>query len=346
MTAMNLYTGTGDAGETSLYGGSRVGKDSPRVWAYGTVDEANSILGAIHAALAFDDLKEIVREMQRRMFVVGAQIASDAEGRKKFADGISADDVVRLEATIDRYTEECGRSDGFVVPGETFVSSLFHMARTVVRRAERHLVELARTEDVPPEVLKYLNRLSDALFVLAKMEVFRSFVRRVAERICEMAGGTDAGGKYCVETRPCDAMFRAVERESRRIGVPISFAVADEQGTLLYFKRMAGTILVSVGFAQKKAYTAAVMRKATGELASEVVPGGSLYGLDSIDSRLVVFGGGFPLYANGRLVGAVGVSGGTVAEDEQIAVAALDAFKGYVDYFMNSAQSERGCNLE
>lgn len=344
MTAMNIYTRTGDKGETSLYGGTRVGKDSARVDAYGTVDEANSILGAVYAALAFDDLKEIVRTIQKKMFVVGAEIASDEAGRKKLGVRIEPADVEYLEGVIDNYTENFGAAHNFVIPGETFASSLCHMARTVVRRAERHLVELARTEEVPASVLKYLNRLSDALYALAKMEVFQSFVRRVAERVIEVAGG-GADERFCMEQRPCDAMYRAVERESARIGLPVSFAVTDEQGTLIYFRRRKDPIPVSVAVAQKKAYTAAVMRMPTADLADAVRPGASLYGLETVDDRLVVFGGGFPLFVKGRSVGAIGVSGGTVEQDVQIAQAALEAFEGYVKYFCHD-KSERGCCLE
>lgn len=320
---MNIYTKTGDGGETSLYGGARVGKDDRRVWCYGTVDEANSLLGVIYAALASADLKEAVRLIQKKMFVIGAQLASDERGREKLGEAVSERDVSYLENLIDRYAADSEKSKGFVIPGETKTSALFHVARTVVRRAERHLVELGRHETVPPQILKYLNRLSDALFVMAKAEVTDSFVKEVARRIYSIAekGEISMSGKICEKL--CEAAFA----EGKKIGVPVCFAVADAHGTLLYFNREKGALMVSVGIAQKKAYTSAVMKKATGELAAQSLPGGPIYGINIADPNLVIFGGGFPLYEKGEIVGAIGVSGGTVEEDVVIGEAVLAVFE-------------------
>jgi ATP:cob(I)alamin adenosyltransferase len=176
---LSIFTKRGDAGKTSLYGGTEVFKDDTRVWCYGTVDEVNSTLGLIYASLEFDDLKSIVRDIQNKLFIVGAELASDDKQREKNNSVITEEDIRDLEKIIDAYTDTFGPINDFSIPGETKVSSLFHLARTIVRRAERHVVSLFRNEYVSPVLLKYLNRLSDALYILARMEVRLSFEEQV-----------------------------------------------------------------------------------------------------------------------------------------------------------------------
>jgi ATP:cob(I)alamin adenosyltransferase len=332
---MNVYTKKGDSGSTSLLGGTKVAKDDVRVWAYGTVDEANSVLGVIHASLRFDDLKAIVRDIQRKLFLVGAGLASDETGRKKLGSPITEADVGALEKIIDDYTDEFGKVNGFSIPGETTVSALFHVARTVVRRAERHVVTLsAANSDVDPIYTKYLNRLSDALFILAKKEVYAEFVAKVAEKLGAVTNETGSGGSAVRKDILCDELYvrlaRAAADEGAKIGVGFSLAVVDTAGVLTYFCRDRSAIQVSVGVAQNKAYTAAVMKAASGGLYDAAQPGGSLYGINTVDPRLVVFGGGFPLFVGAEFVGAIGVSGGSVPEDEQVAKRVLAEFSSFV----------------
>ncbi|MDR1067131.1 MAG: heme-binding protein [Clostridiales bacterium] len=128
----------------------------------------------------------------------------------------------------------------------------------------------------------------------------------------------------------CDELSDAARDESEKIGIGVCLAIVDEKGVLLYFRRFKGSLVVSVGIAQNKAYTSAVMRKATGELAPDVISGGELFGINTADPRLAVFGGGFPLLAGGVMVGAIGVSGGSVGEDERIGNRVLTVFKRYI----------------
>jgi ATP:cob(I)alamin adenosyltransferase len=330
---LNIFTRRGDAGKTSLYGGAEVFKDDPRVWCYGTVDEANSILALIHSSLEFDDLKTIVRAIQNKLFVVGAELASDERQREKSGEMIVEGDILYLEKLISDYTGEYGKVTGFSLPGETPVSSMFHIARTVVRRAERHVVSLERDDHVSPLLLKYLNRLSDALYVLAKMEVYRGFIKRVVGRLkeLEMSEHEDAGNGGTIFTPAlCEKLREAGEAESVRIRVPVSIAIADSGANPVYFCRLPGAGLVSIKIAVNKAYTAVVMQQPSGKLYDLTVPGGSLYGINTADPDIVVFGGGFPLFVNGRLVGGIGISGGTVPEDEQIGRQVLAEFEKLV----------------
>ena len=318
---MSIYTKTGDSGETSLYGGSRVSKDDLRVWCYGTVDEFNSILGVVYAALTIPKLRNIVREVQEKLFILGAELASDDKVTLKAR--ITAEDTAHLEKIIDSFTKDLDEFTEFTIPGETLCSALFHVARTVVRRCERHVIRLAEKEYVSPEVLKYINRLSDFLFVLAQMEVFEMFVKQVVDKVVTFAG-IKTTGIWTEEN--CAALYRAAAAESAKIGISITFAIADESGTVIYFHSQPGAVLASVPIAQNKAYTSVAMRMPTGDLSKIAAPGGALFGINTADPKLVIFGGGFPLFKDGNLIGAIGISGGSVPEDEQIGKAVLAVF--------------------
>ena len=165
----NVYTRTGDKGDTGLFGGSRVPKQSLRVEAYGTVDEANAALGAAKAMLPAGQWRRRVHDVQQRLFVLAAELASDPEGAAILANKINADDITDLEHLIDDCLAVTGPQREFVVPGRDDRSGAFHQARTVVRRAERRGLTLAETEPVRPELITYLNRLSDAVYSLARL---------------------------------------------------------------------------------------------------------------------------------------------------------------------------------
>lgn len=169
---VRVYTKTGDKGETSLFDGSRVAKDDLRVEAYGTVDELNSVLSLARIATSHEDVREVVRGIQRFLFVVGADLATPP-GDGKAAGAVrrvTEEEVGALEAHIDHYWGLITALDRFVVPGETVAGAHFHVARTVCRRAERLSVHLARQTAVGEPLVRYLNRLSDLLFTLGRFE--------------------------------------------------------------------------------------------------------------------------------------------------------------------------------
>lgn len=159
-----IYTRKGDAGETALRGGGRVPKDHPRVEAYGALDEVSSTLGAARAFLQDAELDAVLERIQRDLFVMGAEVAAP-EGT---GPRVEEAQVLALEREIDRLDAELPRLSAFVLPGGHPAGSLLHMARAICRRAERRMVALARSEVLNPEIVRYLNRLSDLLFVLAR----------------------------------------------------------------------------------------------------------------------------------------------------------------------------------
>ena len=158
-----IYTRTGDGGSTGLGDGSRVGKDSLRVTAYGTVDEANSTIGLILASEVADDVRVLLTAVQHQLFDLGGELCIPGHA------AISDEDVTRLEQHLDRFNADLPVLREFILPGGGEAAARCHIARTVVRRAEREAVALSRLEAVRPEAVRYLNRLSDLLFVLARV---------------------------------------------------------------------------------------------------------------------------------------------------------------------------------
>ncbi|MGQ9876618.1 MAG: cob(I)yrinic acid a,c-diamide adenosyltransferase [Chloroflexus sp.] len=164
---MKIYTRTGDAGETGLFGGQRVRKDDLRVQAYGTVDECNAALGVARAAGPDPALDAVLAVVQNQLFVVGADLASP--GESPYIPRVSTELTSFLEEQIDAMEAELSPLKQFILPGGHPVAAHLHLARTICRRAERVVVTLATEEEVRPEILTYLNRLSDFLFVAARI---------------------------------------------------------------------------------------------------------------------------------------------------------------------------------
>ena len=169
---MKIYTKTGDAGDTGLFGGGRTPKNDPRVEAYGDVDELNAALGLARASELMPRIDEVLVPIQRDLFAIGALLATpDRDKMKQHLDKARIDDdrIRELEHAIDDGDAELEPLKAFIIPGGTPKAAALHLARTVCRRAERRVVALRGTVDVPDVVVVYLNRLSDLLFTLARV---------------------------------------------------------------------------------------------------------------------------------------------------------------------------------
>ena len=158
-----IYTRTGDDGSTGLGDGTRVGKDSARVTAYGTVDEANSSIGVVLATQVPDDIRVLLTRVQHQLFDLGGELCIPGHA------AITGQDVDALEQQLDHFNEHLPPLKDFILPAGGEAAARCHLARTIVRRAERETVTLARHDAVRPEAIRYLNRLSDLLFVLARV---------------------------------------------------------------------------------------------------------------------------------------------------------------------------------
>lgn len=163
---MRIYTKTGDKGQTSLFDGTVTDKDSLRVEAYGAVDELGSFIGLAALNQSDEEIKSMLICIQKKLFFVAGQLATVKEGKYRY--NIRESDVEYLESAIDMYLTKMEHINAFIVPGTSESSARLHVARTVCRRAERRIVELSRHEAVDPILIKFINRLSDALYAMAR----------------------------------------------------------------------------------------------------------------------------------------------------------------------------------
>ncbi len=167
---MKIYTKKGDSGKTSLLGGTRVVKSHERIEVYGTIDELNSFLGMVCDLDSDLARVKIIRNIQSRLFTIGSSLAAETARSKDFKPDLEEADVMALENAIDQMNETLPAMKNFILPGGSQLVSSSHIARTVCRRVERLVVKLAESEEIEEIIVRYLNRLSDYLFVLARKQ--------------------------------------------------------------------------------------------------------------------------------------------------------------------------------
>jgi len=311
-----LYTRIGDDGSTRLGNRQSVPKDAVRVNLYGIIDEATSALGIARAA-APAPVAEAILELQRELVKLMGRISLyDPD-----CPIISSTDIEnKIEAIA------APMPDVFVAPGESPSGAALHLARAVFRRAEREAVTLSREEKCDAEVFKTINRISDYLYALAVWADYETCVGKIAKTVVKrLEGFTEGRAPDKLTLEKAELLLFAMKKKAALGAVPMAMAVCDAGGDLVAFARQENVLPVSIGLAQRKAFTATQLKCATADLAPLTQPGAMLWGLQA-DPGLVVFGGGIPLFRGSQVVGAVGVSGGTVDEDITVAQAAIDAW--------------------
>ncbi|MCK5370565.1 MAG: cob(I)yrinic acid a,c-diamide adenosyltransferase [Cyclobacteriaceae bacterium] len=179
---MKIYTKTGDKGKTSLLGGTRVSKSHERINAYGTIDELNSFLGLVSDLDHNDERAKFIQNIQSRLFTIGSSLAAESDKVKEFKPDLEDNDVKDLELAIDGMNVSLAPMKNFILPGGNQLVSTTHIARTVCRRAERLIIKLSESEDIEEIITKYLNRLSDYLFVLARKQGYDLKVEEIPWR--------------------------------------------------------------------------------------------------------------------------------------------------------------------
>jgi ATP:cob(I)alamin adenosyltransferase len=344
---MNIYTKNGDGGMTSLINTSNIPKSDDRIELVGTLDELNSHLGLIKARALNEETKTKIIRIQNNLMTIMAGIADSHNKKYKLPEGELAD----LEGEIDRLESLFSRHKGFVLPGENTLSAQMDVARTVSRRAERRLSAVSIKFGSDAMTKKYLNRLADYLYVLARYTDVCMENRKEAGLKEEPPVFTDPGaaaekkeqigGGKTMETssdalvqevlrrvsapsrltlEQAKLLIEKVEIEARRQGKKAVIAVCGPEGNPIAVHVMDDAFLVSFDVAMKKAYTSVAVKMSTKELSVLAQPGGTFYGVDKMDGgKIVIFGGGIPLKYQGRIIGGLGVSGGTGEEDHALA---------------------------
>jgi len=326
---MGIYTKTGDKGTTSLVGGVRIAKTDIQVEAYGTVDELNAHISVAQKKAAVANTRKLLDSIQYQLFFIGAELASpDLNIQSDNQQQVNEQDIKALETAIDDAMSRVPTLHSFVLPGSSESGAQMHLARSVCRRAERRILAINETKAVRPELMRYLNRLSDALYALARLEdhenQIASIITQVAERYQAAVSGNNVTNTQDSATQTALKLLNLAIEEAKAIGVPIVFSLVDGHGNAILTYRMPNALLVSSEIAVKKAYTAVALKMATHELHNLVQPGQDLYQIETSCSRqLVSFGGGYPIFAKEKLIGGIGISGGSVEQDMQIAQAAL-----------------------
>jgi ATP:cob(I)alamin adenosyltransferase len=337
---MKIYTKTGDKGSTSLVGGDRAEKHDLRVWAYGTIDEASSSIGVARAYIKEKELSEKLLRIQKILFEVGAELAS--AGTDYYKERIGVEEITFLEETIDKLDGLKPSFNGFIVPGGTVESAHLDVARTVVRRAERYISELKNHYEISSNLMKYTNRLSDGLYAIARYFDYKDIMEKAQQNVKlisqnkEMLINSQVDeinkmmiNKTVIDRETAKYISEKCVQKSYEVGVPMVICITDFSGNITLLERMDDSLLISLEIAMKKAYTAAALKAPTHELRDASLPTGELYGINTVD-KIITFGGGFPLKINGEIVGAIGVSGGTVEQDMKVAQFGVKAFEEVV----------------
>jgi ATP:cob(I)alamin adenosyltransferase len=323
-----IYTRGGDKGETSLLAGGRVAKDDPRVNVYGTLDEATSALGMARASTGSEEICADIIDLQGTLIQVMGEVAArptDKPGKYKVPQ-VQPEQIEQLERRIDHYLDEQIPQTQFLRPGISLAAGALDLARSTVRRAERFLVSLNRTESVNPDLIKFINRLSDLLYIMARIDEQREIERIIRNNLnSEKQFGGKEANRTTLMLKDCDRMVEAGIMRAEEIGVPMVLAVVNASGNTIELRRMDDALEVSVTLAPHKAYTAATVRMPTQQLAELSQPGQPLYGIDMNIPNLTLVGGGLPLKVGDKFIGAVGVSGGSVEDDIDVAQAMVAA---------------------
>ncbi len=305
---MSIYTGNGDTGRTTLADGTDLKKSDDVIRCLGAVDELAAHLGVIRAASDINT-SAFIYDIQQKLLDIGAFIATREE-RFDMNDA----DVTGIEHRIDELEAQLPPMRAFVIPGDTSRGAVIHVARTVCRRAETYAVDILKNSVAQ----RYINRLSDYLFCLA----------RLADKKTEGSEMQQVAVQQSVmNLESANQIIQSVIADASDMNVNVVVAVTDTSGNPIAVNVMDGAFIVSFELALSKAYTAAVLRRATAELGTLTKPGDALYGIETTtQGKLTSIGGGVPIYRGGVLVGGLGISGGTAEQDIELANRAREAF--------------------
>jgi len=319
---MRLYTGKGDGGSTGLLNNMTISKNHPLIHLLGEMDEFTSALGLARTYTKDEDLVKDILHIQKEIINFNSQVAG---GDIR----ITHENIACLENMIDKYMELTGEVKGFVLPGETGVSAALDLARSVVRRAERTAAGLKEERKIGDVLFVYLNRMSDLIYAMARYTEKKEAVKEIVMKVMDELGLNEASptdGKITLDV--AKKLVEKVEKKAMETGVKVVIAVADDGGNLVLLHRMDDALIASIDIAINKAYTSVALKMSTRKAGELSRPGSPLYGLHSTNgNRIVIFGGGVPLLQDGKVIGGLGVSGGTAEQDAELAEYGLEIFE-------------------
>lgn len=354
---MSIYTKTGDKGYTNLMKIQNVSKTDERIQLLGNIDELTSSIGLVKAS---DNREKVISELERiqkNLMTVMASIADP--GNKEFI--LSENEITYLEEEINRLEDSFPRNKEFVLPGGNSISAQLDVCRTVARRAERWLVQVDRRYGVDKFCKVYMNRLADYLYMLARYTdyILKSGINEngqtnnsknaypisnqgnaITEKLVDdsmktinekiIAAVLDKLGVSVnkVDLSISKQLIERLEEEATKLGLNAVIAVCGPDGNPIAVHVMDNAFLASFDIAMKKAYTSVAVKMSTKRLGELAMPGETFYGIDKADNgRMIIIGGGVPLMYGDKVIGGLGISGGTSQEDSFLADIGLDILK-------------------
>ena len=337
---MKLYTGNGDGGFSNLSSPMKISKADERFEVLGCIDELVSFIGSCRAIVVCPILTEKLVAIQKKLFSVASAITFPQKREYLPTDK----DLKYLEEQIDKIESSFDREKDFILPGSCELSARLDLARSVCRRLEREIAVLDKKLSVDGSIKKYINRLSDYIYILARRIDYENKIGNLSkissivavdgeaepdekqlERIYKEVLKRVANGKE-ITLEKARTLSQKVREKAEEIGLKAVICIANSQGRPILVEVMDDAYLVSFDVAIKKAYTSAAVKMSTARLCDEVKERGSLKGLET-EQSLIFLGGGEPLKIGWEVVGAIGVSGGTAKEDSDLALYAAQAFK-------------------
>ncbi|SHH43047.1 cob(I)yrinic acid a,c-diamide adenosyltransferase [Clostridium grantii] len=317
---MSVTTKTGDSGFTCLLNSEEVPKYDVRVETTGDMDELTSYLGLAKSQIDLYEIKNELEKIQQNMITLMAHISCGDENSYL----IPEIELIRLEEIINNFESKYPKFKKFILPGSSKESATLDVARAVSRRIERHLLTLDRLYPVNLINRKYVNRLSDFLYVSA----------RYLESLKKNTFGDDDSlysdntEKKELNLKVAKNILEITEQYANTINLKVVIAVANKWGHIIAVHFMDDALPGSFDIAVNKAFTSASLRMPTNELGDLATNGQPFYGINNTNNnRIVIFAGGYPLIYKGEVVGAIGVSGGSAAQDNEIAAYGASSIK-------------------
>lgn len=321
---MNIYTKKGDSGFTDLLNGERVSKAEERIELLGNIDEFTSSLGIAKVHIKNEEIVHLVEEIQQKLIIFMAAVA-DGKSDTWF---IEDKEISKLEKLIDEYESKFPREKKFIIPGSCSASAYMDAARTIARRTERSLMIVSEKYIIDNNLKKYINRLSDLLYLLARYLDFEEKIREKVREAVIKNINLPAFNNKCLNLENAKIVLQRVEDKAREEGLAAVVAVANPFGNIIAVHFMDGAYPASYDIAVNKAYTSASLKMSTEELSKLARPDGPFYGVNTTNNnRIVIFGGGDLLKDKDVILGSIGVSGGTAEQDSKLAAFGAHVFK-------------------
>lgn len=279
----------------------------------GTLDELSSYLGLIKSQSDDEKIVEQLESIQKNLMKFQGEI----EGHKELKGIITERQVTLIENWIGFYEKLCPKNKNFVLPGLSSQSATIDIAKTVAKRAERYLVQLSNEKLVNKNLLIYISRLSDYLYILAR---YIDFINIIIKNINDLKPKSSTSNENNLNLETSKKLIETIEKKANLVNIPVVITVCNKEGNIIAIHCMDDALIASFDVAVNKAYTSISLKMSTKEVGELSQPGKPLYGIQTTNQgRIVQFGGGVPLIYKEQIIGGLGVSGGSVEQDTMLA---------------------------